>query len=111
MKKDYEISLETNKESIDNVASKVGIKEEDLTYYGKYKAKIDYKREDDFITASSEWSKHDEYTHECEALIFAIQAAGSLGRTHYVNGKFIASNLCLVLTPKNKDEYPINLEF
>ena len=65
----------------------------------------------DFITASSEWSKHDEYTHEAEALIFAVQAAGSLGRTHYVNGKFIASNLCLVLTPKNPDKYPINLEF
>lgn len=26
----------------------------------------------DFITASSEWSKHDEYTHDCEALIFAV---------------------------------------
>lgn len=64
-----------------------------------------------FITASSEWLKHDEYTHDKEALIFAVGASGSLGRTHYVNGKFIVSNLCLILTPKNKKKYPINLEF
>lgn len=53
-----------------------------------------------FITASSEWKTHIEYTHECEAIIFAFGAAGSLGKTHYVNGKFIASNLCFILTPK-----------
>lgn len=33
-----------------------------------------------------------------------VGAGGSLGRCHYFNGKFIASNLCLILTPKNKDE-------
>lgn len=64
-----------------------------------------------FITASSEWLKHDEYTHDTEALIFAVAASGSLGRTHYVNDKFVASNLCLILTPKNAETYPINLEF
>ena len=34
-----------------------------------------------------------------------------MGKTHYANGKFIASNLCLIL--KAKDEYKdlINLEF
>jgi type I restriction enzyme S subunit len=42
-----------------------------------------------FITAASEWKTHNEYSHECEALIFAAAASGSLGRTHYVNGKFI----------------------
>lgn len=86
----------------------------DLFYTEKGSLQSSKANEDgeyDFITASSEWTKHDEYTHECKALIFAIQAAGSLGRTHYVNGKFIASNLCLILTPKNQDEYPINLEF
>ena len=34
-----------------------------------------------------------------------------MGRSHYVNGKFIASNLCLVLTPKSNSEYPINVCF
>ena len=40
-----------------------------------------------------------------------MSAAGSLGRSHYVRGKFIASNLCLVLTRKNDPEYPVDLEF
>lgn len=54
----------------------------------------------DFITAANQWKKHSEYTHDTEALIYAIKAAGSLGKSQYVNGKFIASNLCLVLTRK-----------
>lgn len=62
----------------------------------------------DFITASTEWKTHETYTHDCEALIFAMGAAGSLGRTHYVNGKFITSDLCFILTPKK--EYKNKLE-
>lgn len=54
----------------------------------------------DFITAAEEWSTNKTYTHDCEALVFAHGASGSLGRTHYVNGKFIASDLCFILTPK-----------
>jgi len=65
----------------------------------------------DFITAAEEWKTHNEYSHEEEALIFAAMASGSLGRTHYVNGKFITSDLCYILTPKNSEEYPINLKF
>lgn len=65
----------------------------------------------DFITAAEEWSKHNSYTHDCEALIFAFGAGGSLGRTHYVNGKFTASDLCFVLTPKKDGKYPVNLSF
>ena len=65
----------------------------------------------DFITASSEWKKHNEYTHETEALIVAVAASGSLGRVHYVNGKFISSDLCFILTPKNPNKYPVDLEF
>ncbi|SUT86663.1 Type I restriction modification DNA specificity domain [Actinobacillus ureae] len=65
----------------------------------------------DFITASEEWKKHDEYTHDCEAIVYAAKAGGSLGRTHYINGKFIASNLCYILTSKNNEKYPINMEF
>src|SRR5699024_2607150 len=45
-----------------------------------------------FITASDEWKKHTDYTHDTEALIYAIQAGGSLGKSQYVNGKFVASN-------------------
>ncbi|MBU4312199.1 MAG: restriction endonuclease subunit S [Candidatus Omnitrophica bacterium] len=54
-----------------------------------------------FITAAEGWKTHDIFTHDCEALIFAMAASGSLGRTHYVNGKFISSDLCFILTPKN----------
>ena len=65
----------------------------------------------DFITASSEWKTHNEYTHDKEALIFAAAASGSLGRTHYVNGKFISSDLCFIITPKNIENLPVDLKF
>ena len=48
---------------------------------------------------------------ECEAIVFAFGAGGSLGRTHYVNGKFIASNLCFILTPKKDSGYDIDMQF
>ncbi len=64
-----------------------------------------------FVTASEEWKTHTEYELDTEAIVYAVSAAGSLGRSHYVNGKFIASNLCLVLTSKNDPKHPINLEF
>lgn len=65
----------------------------------------------DFITGAEEWKTHTEYKYEKEALVYVISAGGSLGRSHYVNGKFIASNLCIVLTPRNPKEYPLNLKF
>ena len=65
----------------------------------------------DFITASSEWKTHNEHTHDCEALVFAAAASGSLGRTHYVNGKFISSDLCFIITAKDPIKLPIDLKF
>lgn len=65
----------------------------------------------DFVTASAEWKKHSSYSHDCEALVIAVAASGSLGRTHYVNGKFVASNLCLILTPRHNPKYKIDLRF
>jgi type I restriction enzyme S subunit len=65
----------------------------------------------DFITAAEEWKTHNEFSHDMEALIFAAMASGSLGRTHYVNGKFITSDLCYIMTPKDSKKYPINLKF
>lgn len=65
----------------------------------------------DFITAAEAWKTHNEYSYDCEALIFAAAASGSLGRTHYVNGKFTSSDLCYILTQKNEDKYPLNLSF
>lgn len=64
-----------------------------------------------FVTASEEWKTHIEYALDTEAIVYAVSAAGSLGRSHYVNGKFIASNLCLVLTSKHDPKYPIDLMF
>lgn len=64
-----------------------------------------------FVTASEEWKTHTEYAYDTEAIVYAVAASGSLGRSHYVSGKFIASNLCLVLTSKNNPKYPIDLEF
>lgn len=65
----------------------------------------------DFITASSEWKSHKTYTHDAEAIIVAVAASGSLGRTHYANGKFIASDLCFILTPKPQYSGKISLPF
>lgn len=65
----------------------------------------------DFITAAADWKTHKEYSHDCEALIFAAAASGSLGRTHYVNGKFISSDLCFILTPKEPEKLPVDLKF
>ncbi len=64
-----------------------------------------------FITASSDWKTHNEYTHDCEALIFAAAASGSLGRTHYINGKFVSSDLCFIITPKDQENLPVDLKF
>ena len=65
----------------------------------------------DFITAAEDWKTHESFEYDCEALIFAAAASGSLGRTHYVDGKFISSDLCYILTPKNEQIYPLNLAF
>ena len=64
-----------------------------------------------FVTASEEWKTHTEYELDTEAIVYAVSAAGSLGRSHYVNGPFVASNLCLVLTSKNDPKYPVDLQF
>ena len=65
----------------------------------------------DFITAAEDWKTHESFEYDCEALIFAAAASGSLGRTHYVDGKFISSDLCYILTPKDEQAYPLNLAF
>ena len=65
----------------------------------------------DFITASEDWKTHNEYTHNWEFLVFAMWASWSLGRTHYVNWKFISSDLCFIISPKDKYKDKINLKF
>ncbi|MBC8553318.1 MAG: restriction endonuclease subunit S [Candidatus Brocadiales bacterium] len=64
-----------------------------------------------FITASSEWKTHNEYSHDCEALIYAVAASGSLGRCHHYNGKFVSSDLCFILRAKDEKKRPINYRF
>ena len=49
---------------------------------------------------SRDWKSHATFIREKEALVIAAAASSSLGRTHYVDGKFIASDLCFILTPK-----------
>lgn len=64
-----------------------------------------------FITASEDFKTHNDYFYDTEALCFAFAASGSLGRTHYFNGKFIASDLVYVLTPKDDYRDKIDLRF
>lgn len=91
--------------------SKVKIKELFDIEKGTLQSSKNIVGEYDFITASTVWKTHNEYTHECEALIYAVGASGSLGRTHYVNGKFITSDLCFILTPKEEMADKLNLKF
>ena len=41
MKTDIEIAQEAKMEHISKIAARAGLREEDIEYYGKYKAKID----------------------------------------------------------------------
>ena len=43
-----------------------------------------------FVTAGEEWKTHTDFKLDTEAIVYAVSAAGSLGRSHYVKGKFIA---------------------
>lgn len=65
----------------------------------------------DFITAAEERKKHDMYQMEAEAIVYAVNAEGSLGRAHYVNGKFMASNLCIILQERDHVRYPLDMEY
>lgn len=65
----------------------------------------------DFVTASDTWKKSDYADQKGPALVYAVSAGGSLGKCQYVEGDFVASNLCLVLKEKNHDKYPVNLKF
>ena len=43
MKTDIQIAQEAKMDHIKNIAAKAGIAEDELEFYGKYKAKIDYR--------------------------------------------------------------------
>ena len=43
MKTDIEIAQEAKMEHISKIAARAGLREEDIEYYGKYKAKIDFR--------------------------------------------------------------------
>jgi type I restriction enzyme S subunit len=64
-----------------------------------------------FITASEEIKSHNRYYYDMEAICFAFAASGSLGRTHYYNGKFTASDLVYVITPKEAYKDKVFLKF
>ncbi len=64
-----------------------------------------------FITAAEQWKSHNNYLHDCEALLFEMGAAGSLGRTHYVHDKFTGSDLCFILTPAAQYKGRLDLKF
>ncbi len=64
----------------------------------------------DFITGTDDWKKHDSYVKECEAIVYIINSDGSSGKAHYVNGKFTASNLSIVMTEKDHDKYPLDMK-
>ena len=59
----------------------------------------------DFITAIGDWKARNTYTHDFEAIVFVVGASASLGWAHYINRKFIASDLCLILAEKDIIEF------
>lgn len=64
-----------------------------------------------FVTASDNWKKSDHFDQEGPALVYATGASGSLGKSQYIEGQFVASNLCYVMKPKDQKNKPINLKF
>ena len=62
-----------------------------------------------FITASDDQQTHEDFTQDGEAIVIAVAAGGSLGKVQYVNEKFIASDLCFILTPKKAGK--IDMQF
>jgi restriction endonuclease S subunit len=57
-----------------------------------------------FITASDEYKTHNKFTHDCECVMLVGGAEGSLAKSHYFKGKFIASDLLFILTSINENE-------
>lgn len=101
-------------EQSDNMVKMKTLFDFDKDIYKKDKlqsTKNDPAGEYDFITASDEWKQHTSYTHDTEALVYAVSASGSLGKSQYVNGKFIPSDLCIVLTENENSGLEINMEF
>ena len=78
---------------------------------GKVSSEDSEEGEYPLITGAESWKSHNTYDFDGEYLIYVVSASGSLGRCHYINGKFAASNLCLVLSPKPNYKDKINLKF
>lgn len=55
--------------------------------------------------------RHTSYEHDCEAIVYTVDSGGSLGKAHYVNDKFTATNLCVILTPTQEYKDKINMRF
>ena len=64
-----------------------------------------------FITASDNFKTHTTFTHDCECALIVGCAEGSLAKSHYYIGKFIASDLVYILTNKKTNENPINHKY
>lgn len=64
-----------------------------------------------FVTAAEAHKTHNAYSHDQESIVFAAQASGSLGRVHRMTGKYIVSDLCYVLTPKDVSKTNIDFYF
>lgn len=75
---------------------------------GKLQSSKNIPGEFTFVTASEQHKTHNAYTYDRDdAIIFAANASGSLGRVHQVRGKFIVSDLCYVIYPREgKDINP-----
>ena len=54
-----------------------------------------------FITAADENKTHNEYSHDCECILYVTGSSGSLGKVKYwKGGKFTPSSLLVVMTIK-----------
>jgi len=57
-----------------------------------------------FITASDTNKTHNTFTHDCECIMLVGGAEGSLAKSQYFKGKFIASDLLYILISKTPNE-------
>jgi len=65
-----------------------------------------------FISSSERHKTHNNYTHDCECIIFVGSGSNKmLAKAHYFNGKFVTSERTYVLTIKNKNKNKINYKY
>ena len=97
VKSDIEIAQEAKMLHIREVAKKLGITEDDLEYYGKYKAKVDYRILKENVHNSFDCLVHDSIPPSSPMLFIDFSRTSSrLSITRLVSSQAAVSSASLL---------------